>query len=172
MDKQEFLLLIPAIIYGVAIVDLIKIFGHKKNYIEMVGWGIFIMMLVIFSWMELYQKLEAITNSNLSFFLIIGQAILLTNIAKVITPEREDENTEVYFFEVQQRFFLLLFGAAIYALVIQYFVFDDHSPSRIRPLALVVNLVMAYSQKFWLRISILGMVLVISVLRIFTDVLV
>ena len=48
MDKQEFFLLIPAIIYGVAIVDLLKIFGHKKNYIEMMGWGIYLMMPVIF----------------------------------------------------------------------------------------------------------------------------
>ena len=78
MDKQEFLLLIPAIIYGVAIVDLLKIFSHRKNYFEVVGWGVFVLMLVVFSWMELYQKLELITGDNLSFFLIIIQSILFS----------------------------------------------------------------------------------------------
>ena len=97
MSKQEFFLLIPAIIYGVAIVDLLKIFNHRKNYIEMMGWGIFVMMSVIFSWIELFNKLEVITNDNINFFLIIGNAILFARIAAVITPEEKDADTKSYF---------------------------------------------------------------------------
>ena len=57
MEKQEFLLLIPAIIYGVAIVDLLKIFQHKIRYWELIAWGLLLMVLVINIWIELYQKL-------------------------------------------------------------------------------------------------------------------
>jgi len=114
MDKQEFLLLIPAIVYGVAIVDLLKIFSHKKNYIELVGWGLFVITLVIFSWIELYNKLEVITGSNLSFFLIIGQSILLAKIAGVITPENSDTDTKQYFFKVRKTFFWLLTISFVY----------------------------------------------------------
>ena len=35
MQKQEFFLLIPAIIYGVALIDLLKVFGNNKIYWEL-----------------------------------------------------------------------------------------------------------------------------------------
>ena len=76
MDRQEFFLLIPAILYGVSIVDLLKIFTHKKNYIEMVGWGLFMMLAVIYTWIDLFNKLPIVTSNNLNYFLIIIQAIL------------------------------------------------------------------------------------------------
>jgi hypothetical protein len=138
MDKQEFLLLIPAIVYGVAIVDLLKIFSHKKNYIELVGWGLFVITLVIFSWIELYNKLEVITGSNLSFFLIIGQSILLAKIAGVITPENDDTDTKQYFFKVRKTFFWLLTISFVYGVLLSYFLFDDHSPSWLRPVAIAI----------------------------------
>ena len=47
MDKEEFFLLIPGIIYGVAIVDLLKVFSHKKNYFEMVGWAVLYLLAII-----------------------------------------------------------------------------------------------------------------------------
>lgn len=172
MDKQEFLLLIPAIVYGVAIVDLLKIFSHKKNYIEMVGWGIFIITLVIFSWIELYNKLEVITSSNLSFFLIIGQAILLAKISAVITPEDKDEDTKEYFFKIRKTFFWLLSIATVYGFVLQYFVYDDHAPSWLKATAIIVYLSTAYSNKYWVRIGLLAIALTLAVLRVFTDVLV
>ena len=36
----------PAIIYGVAIIDLVKVFSHKKNYLEMVAWGSLLMVYI------------------------------------------------------------------------------------------------------------------------------
>ena len=72
MEKQEFLLLIPAIIFGVAIVDLLKLFSHKKTYFELVGWGVFLMLAIISVWMRLFEKLEVVSSSNLLFLLIIA----------------------------------------------------------------------------------------------------
>ncbi len=171
MDKQEFFLLIPAIIYGVAIIDLLKIFGHKKNYIEMVGWGIFVMMSVIFSWIELYNKLEVITGDNVSFFFIIIQAIIFAKAAAIITPEEKDVDTKEYYFDVRKSFFLLLSGMTIYGILLQYFVYDDHSPSWLRPLAILFYLICGFSNKYWLRILTLSAILILSVLRVFTNIL-
>ena len=171
MDKQEFLLLIPAIIYGVAIVDLLKIFGHRKNYIEMVGWGVFIITLVIFSWIELYNKLEIITSSNLSFFMIIGQAILLAKIAAVITPEDKDEDTERYFFDIRKTFFWLLSAATFFEFVLQYTVYNNNAPSWLKATAIIIYLSVAYSNKFWVRLILLVIALILAGLRVFTNVL-
>ncbi len=172
MDKQEFFLLIPAIIYGVAIVDLLKIFSHKKNYIEVVGWGMFTMLVVIFNWIELYNKLELITSNSLNFFLIIIQAILFAQIAGIITPEEKDADTKKYFFEIRRTFFWLISAGSMLNILLQFFVYDDHSPSWLRPVAIVFFLICAYSDKFWIRISVLGIVFVLTILRVFSDILI
>ena len=99
MDQQEFLLLIPGIIYGVAIVDLLKIVRHKINYWEVVFWGILLMINIINHWMELYQKLDALVASHVNFYLIIGQAMLYAQAANVITPDDKDSDTKQYFFQ-------------------------------------------------------------------------
>ena len=65
MDKQEFLLLIPGIIYGVAIADLLKIVRHKVNYWEVVFWGVLLLTTIINHWMELYKKLDAMVEHRL-----------------------------------------------------------------------------------------------------------
>ena len=171
MEKQEFLLLIPAIIYGVAIVDLLKIFSHKKNYIEMVGWGIFVMLGVIFNWIELFNKLEFITTGNLSFFLIIIQAILYSRVAAIITPEERDVDTKKYFLSVRIKFFWFLSIITIYGMIMRYFVYDDQSTFWLRPLIIVFYLSAAYTNKDWLRMSILILTLTLIVVRVFTGAL-
>lgn len=108
MDKQEFYLLIPGIIYGVAIVDLLKVFEHRKNYWEMITWGIAIMLGICYSWILLYSKLDKIASDKLFFLLVIAQAILAAQIARTLTPELKDEDTKAYFFEKRKIFFSLL----------------------------------------------------------------
>lgn len=172
MEKQEFLLLIPAIIYGVAIVDLLKIFNHKKNYIEMVGWGLFVMIGVIFTWIELFNKLERITGDNISFFFIIFQAVLFARAAALITPEVNDSDTKEYFMEVRKKFFWLLTIIAVYGMFMRYFVYDDEVVLWLRPLLIAIYLVTGYSNNYWVRMSALVLILAISITRVFTGILI
>ena len=67
MGKSEFILLIPGIIYGVALVDLLKIFRHKNTYWETTAWGIAMIINLIVSWFNLYDKLDMI-GSSISLF--------------------------------------------------------------------------------------------------------
>ena len=172
MDKQEFLLLIPAIIYGVAIVDLLKIFDHRKNYIEIVGWGLFTMMAVIFSWIELYNKLELVTANNTNFFLIVIQSVLYAKAAGIITPEEKDVDTKQYFFEVRKLFFLLLSASTLFNLLLQYFLYHNHPMLWLRIVTIIFFLSCAYVNKSWIRILILSATIVFAILRVFSEVLV
>jgi len=108
MEKQEFLLLIPAVVFGVAIVDLLKLFSHKKSYFELVGWGIFLMLSIVSTWMRLFEKLDVVSSSNLLFLLIIAQAMLFARAANIITPEEKHEDTKAYFFSILKPFFILV----------------------------------------------------------------
>ena len=167
MDKQEFFLLIPAIIYGVAIIDLLKIFSHKNNYFEMVGWGIYVMLGVIFNWIDLFGKLDSIANGKIVFFMIITQAILFAKIASLITPEEKDVDTKAYFFQVCKLLFWLLSAVAMYGIIMRRLVFDDHSFAWIHPLLIVFYLTAAYSNKTWVRLIVLASILTLAGLRIF-----
>ena len=46
MDKQEYLLLIPGLLFALAIIDLDKIFAHRKAYYELVGWGLYLILAI------------------------------------------------------------------------------------------------------------------------------
>ena len=169
MDKQEFFLLIPAIIYGVAIVDLLKIFGHKKNYVEMMGWGIYLMMSVIFLWTELYSKLDLIVASQLNFFLIIAQAIMIAMLARIITPEEKDVDTKAYFFSIRNNFFFLASAAVAYNVVLSYTLYVDERVLWVRLLAIALYLTVGFSNRLWVRITILIFTLIMGILTIFTS---
>lgn len=169
MDKQEFFLLIPAIIYGVAIVDLLKIFNHRKNYIEMMGWGIYMMLAVIYTWTQLYAKLDLITDSPTNFFLFIVQAIIMAKLANIITPEEKDHDTKQYFFNIRRTFFILASISTVYNSLLSFFIFEDRIPFLLRGLGITFFLIAAFSNNFWLRIAILAVVSLLSILIIFTS---
>lgn len=171
MEKQEFLLLIPAIIFGVAIVDLLKLFSHKKTYFELVGWGVFLMLAIIAVWMRLFEKLEVVSSSNLLFLLIIGQAMLYARAANIITPEEKHEDTKKYFFSIVKPFFLLFAVIAFFNVLLQYFVYDDQQSTWVRPLGIVLALICAYVDKVWVRTVILVFYLMMAVLSLIMGVI-
>jgi len=171
MEKQEFLLLIPAIVFGVAIVDLLKLFSHKRTYFELVGWGIFLMLSIVGTWMRLFEKLDVIESSNLLFLLIIAQAMLYARTANIITPEEKHVNTKEYFFSIIKPFFLLIAVIAFFNLLMQYFVYDDHQSIWLRPLGIVLALICAFVNRVWVRTLIMAFFLLIAVLTLIMGVI-
>lgn len=164
MAKQEFLLLIPAIIFGVAIVDLLKLFSHKKTYFELMGWGIFLLMAIINLWINLYEKLDVITSGNLMFLLIIVQAMLYARAANIITPEEKDVDTKKYFLSNYKSFFYLLVAISIVNSLLRYFVYDDNQAIWVRPLAIVLALICIVFNRVWVRTPIMIVFLILGAL--------
>ena len=166
MSKQEFFLLIPAIIYGVAIVDLLKIFSHKENYFEMVGWGLFYLLATIIMWIELYNVLGFITSSNLSFILIILQSIMYARGAAIITPEASDTDTKLYFMSIRKPFFTLIAGIVICNMLIHFIVREDNKPVWFRLILVAFSLTLAYWDKLWLRMTVLVVLYIVAFLEL------
>lgn len=153
MDKQEFFLIIPGVIYGVAIVDLLKVFEHKRNYFEIVGWGLTYMLGIVMLWVNLYTKLDAIIQSNLSFLLIIIQSVLYSRGAHIITPEEKHEDTKAYFKGIRKQFFVILSLIILCNMLIQEVVGSNHTPIVLRVFGLVVFVALILVDKVWLRTS-------------------
>jgi hypothetical protein len=163
MDKQEFFLLIPAIIYGVALVDLLKVFKNKKTYWEVVAWGSVMMLFVIITWLELFEKLDTVAANKWYYILLIGKAIIVAQIAAIITPEEKHMNTKDYFISIKQGFFLLIAALTIFNFVLQEFYYDDHRPWTFRLSIIAIALACAFFNKMWIRVATLIIVAAILI---------
>ena len=151
MDKQEYFLLLPAIIYGVAIVDLLKILRHKNGYAEMIAWGFFLMVYAVIVWQELYTKLAIVANNSLFFVFMVVKAVVLAQLAAVITPEQKGKDTKKYFLKVRKKFFFLAAFITILNLIEQEFLFADDRPLYLRGTTILIFLSCALIDKVWLR---------------------
>ena len=152
MEKQEFFLLLPAIIYGVALIDLLKIFKGRKTYWEVVAWGSVFMIYIIIIWLELWAKLDMVATDKWFFILTIFKAILLAQIAASITPEEKDTNTKEYFLSVRVQFFLMVSALVIFNIFLQEFFYNDQRPWVIRIAILTLSLACVFFNKAWIRI--------------------
>ena len=160
MEKQEFFLLLPAIVYGVAVVDLLKIFRHKHSYWEMVAWGFMLMVYVVIIWLELWTKLGAVATDKWFFILTIVNAVILAQAASILTPEEKDSDTEKYFLLIRKKFFMLISLIVVVNLILQEFFFDDQRPIVLRLTILFLFLTCYLVDKVWIRaISVSIMVL-------------
>ena len=110
-----------------------------------------------------------IVASQLNFFLIIAQAIMIAMLARIITPEEKDVDTKAYFFSIRKNFFILAAVAVTYNVFLSYTLYVDERALWVRLLAIGLYLVVGFSNKFWLRITVLAFVLVMGILTIFTN---
>lgn len=152
MSKSEFILLIPGIIYGVAMVDLLKIFRHSKRYWESVAWGIAMFLNLIVSWFELYDKLEIISSNIALFTAYIISPLIFAQAVFVLTPEEEHTDTKAYFLKAQHLFFILILSYILVNTGLSYFIETDGSFSWMRPLLSVLFIIPIIWKKFWLRL--------------------
>ena len=168
MDKQEFLLLIPAIVFGVAIVDLLKIFQHRKGYYELIAWGLYLLLSISWLWYETYEKLGTVIINRWGYFAIIIQAILYAIVASIITPEQRDTDTKRYFMSIKKSFFIVLSIIAAYLIFFQYVVYNDQHIVWMRLVAIALFLGCAFINKTWLRVGTLTFFTTIKIYLIVT----
>ena len=150
MSKQEFILLIPAIVYGVAIVDLLKSF-QRRNYWEIPLWGAYLLADAIILWLSLWNQLDYIVNDNLNLILVLVQAILFAKAASLITPEEKDVDTKAYYEDVIKYVILLTGLAFAIAAINEWLIYDDRQNIFIRPISLVLAALAIFWQNKYYR---------------------
>ena len=150
MSKQEFVLLIPAIIYGVAIVDLLKTF-RLKVYWEIAAWGIYMLMAAIILALTLYGQLDTMASDNKALILVVVQAILFSKAASIITPEESDLDTKSYYHKNYKFFIAMVISVFAFAWLNEFVIYDDRSNTYVRPFGLVLAGVSVFWDNKWYR---------------------
>ena len=164
MDKGEFLLLIPGLIYGVGLVDLLKIF-RSGIYWEISVMAVFLFVNLIINWFLFFERLQIVSDDIAVFTLTMISPMLFTRACVVLTPEYEVEDTKHYFEGIRKIFFLLLGSQTVVNIIIEQVVHDDGF-NFIRILGAIILFLCAYYDKLWLRI-IMMIVYALSILYIF-----
>lgn len=150
MSKEEFVLLIPAIVYGVAIVDLLKTF-RVRIYWEIPVWGIYMLLNAIILALTLYGQLTAMAENNFILILVVFQAILFSKAATIITPEDQDKDTRQYYESNYKYFIGLVIGVFTIALLNEFIVYDDRENVWVRPTGLTMGFISIIWQNKWYR---------------------
>jgi hypothetical protein len=157
MEKSDFILLIPGIIYGVALVDLLKIFRHKNTYWEVTGWGIAMIINLIVSWFNLYDKLEVISNSIVIFTFYLVSPLVFAQAVFVLTPEEDHHDTKKYFLETNRSFFGLMLIYILTTAVLSVFFNEPTAYHVMRGIIILPFVAIIIWQKKWLRQFALGL---------------
>ena len=153
MSKSEFLLLIPGIIYGVGVVDLIKV-TFQKQYWEIYVWTVVLFLVFILQWYSLYNAIDQIGESKFSFTLMMITPLVFTRGCYLLTPP-ENADTKSYFLKYRSHFFINLVLMIIINGASQYFlveVSDARTLSRLSFLPLII--VMCIWDNKWYRLFI------------------
>lgn len=156
MSKQEFILLIPAIVYGVAIVELLKSF-KVTNYWELIYTGTWLMLNSIILWLTLFNQLDFLIDNNINLLLVLLQAILFAKSAEMLTPEEKDTDTKAYYEGVIRYVILLQVFVFMIAGINEILIFDDRQNYIVRPVAIALGIIAVFwPNKYYRRFVLFG----------------
>ena len=130
----------------------------------MLGWALFMMGAIVALWIDLYDRLDLITNSNLLFLLLIGQAMLYAQASTVLTPEEKHLDTKKYFYSIKRVFFIIITGTILFNFLLNQFVYHNPDRQYIRLFGIVIVGILIFYDRKWLRLTILGLLIVLMFL--------
>lgn len=153
MDSKT-LLLIPGIIYGIGLADLLKAF-RPKIYWEITAMATILILNLIISWF-LFSNMLSVAGENLGIFaLTLVAPMLFTRACNVLTPEADVQDTREHYVKILKPFFLLLSAHVLVNILIQIFIQDD-GLNIFRIFGIPLLIACAYFNKLWLRMIMMG----------------
>lgn len=150
MDPKT-LLLIPGVIYGVGLADLLKAF-KPKVYWEITSMAILLILTLTVNWFLFSERLSVVGENLGLFALTLVTPLLFTRACNVLTPDPGTRDTREHYMKVLKPFFLLLTAHTTVMVIIQILVHDDGF-NLMRFIGIPFLLVCAFYHKLWVRIG-------------------
>jgi hypothetical protein len=108
MNLTIYMSVIPGIIYGMALVELIKIYRHQSRYWETNLMGFFLFLVLITNRYLLFPVLDDLFQNMAVFTLYMLSPLIFLQACFVLTPEKEEDVAIEHFNQRRKSFFLLL----------------------------------------------------------------
>jgi len=141
---------IPAIIYGLALVELVRIYRHKSQYWETNLLGFFLFLTIIFDRYKTFPYIDQLFDNMFVFTLYMIAPLVFMQACYTLTPEVEEDVAIEHFKNRRKSFFVLLAVFTSFNVVIEIFLIDQGMLyMRIAVVLLFVS--NALFDKLWLR---------------------
>jgi hypothetical protein len=114
MTKIEFLLMVPALLYGISLAELALFLGKASAGRKKLYWEHFILIIIcfeaiLFNWFVFYDRIENIEMGYSSFLIqLLPPAAALIFVANLLIETKPDEPRAKYFLDHRKRIFLSL----------------------------------------------------------------
>ena len=158
MDPK-ILLLIPGLIYGVGMVQLLKVF-QEGTYWESRILAFLLFLSLIVNW---FVYAEALSESvNLVFYtLTMISPLLFTRACMVLMgSDQSDNSSKKHFFTIRRSFFFLLTAHTLVNVILQEFIYQgDYQIFRF--IGVLMLLACALFNYIWLRVAMMTIFLAI-----------
>jgi hypothetical protein len=149
MDSVKILLLIPGLIYGVGLVDLLKVF-KPNTYWEIRVMAILLFLTLIINWFLYADRISATSLTLGIYTLTMVSPLLFTRACNVLTPDINQQDTKSHFFNVRKSFFLILGIHTLVNIFLQFIIYED-GLNIFRVIAILLLFACAYFDKLWVR---------------------
>ncbi|WP_420582675.1 hypothetical protein [Reichenbachiella sp.] len=152
MQPQEYFAILPLLIYGIAIAELVSpwriFFEDKKPYIPFILTGILMLEVAFHNFYQFFTHLENTFQSYYIFLSYLLSPLVFLMATHVYTPEsKENLDVRIYF---QKRFKLLMILLSVF--VSSHFIIEVGLDIKtlVRSLFIAIMLVAAYTRWIWL----------------------
>lgn len=105
MNLTIYMSVIPGIIYGMALVELIRIYRHKSQYWETSLLGVFLFIAIITNRYQLFPVMEELYGNMFIFSLYMFSPIFFMQSCYMLTPDSEHEDLKEHFAKRRKSFF-------------------------------------------------------------------
>ncbi|NJN41132.1 MAG: chromate transporter [Flammeovirgaceae bacterium] len=164
MDRTEYYLILPLLLYGLAIADLINswrnLFLPERRYYPYILTSVLLLETAFWNFFQMYGWMETSSfASYLTYWKFILPPLTFLVIVSVFTPDTSNVNIKEYFLDNMR----IIFGGLIVFVALHLLLEPTHNlPTRLGVIVLLA--VTAISKKIWL-------IYVIAIFRIVTLIL-
>lgn len=142
MSKIEFLLLIPGILYGIGLVDLVKL-TFKKHYFEIYLWAFVMISVLVIQWFSLYNNIAVAENSPGIFLVMLIVPLSFAQVCFMLTPDDNSDSRE-YWDKNKRGFFISVTILIVLNAFLQFLYPESDSRTFARLIILPFILIAAY----------------------------
>lgn len=156
---------IPGIIYGMALVELVRIYRHKSQYWETNLLGVFLLLTIITDRYKTFPYIDELFGNMFIFTIYMISPLVYLQACYSLTPELEEDVALDHFKNRRRKFFFLLAVFTSINVVIEVFLIDQKM-LLLRIAIVSLFLLNGFIDNLWLRVG-TYVIIVIAIVKVF-----
>lgn len=125
MDIAKYMAVIPGILYGMALVELIKIYRHKSRYWETNLLGFLLFITIIYDKYKTFPYMNELFSNMAVFTVYLIGPFVFMHLCYTLTPENEEDVAKEHFLGIRRKFFFMLAIFTTFNIMVELLIIHD-----------------------------------------------